>query len=108
LARERARYGSVGAHRAVDQAERNVVDADVGERPELTKAVHLSRPVVFVVDIDQADIEIYKHVLARPLRIDLLEGLPRELLLGTHTDRDLGACDQRVDPLAGTTSHVST
>src|SRR5689334_20534195 len=73
--------GSAGAaHVRADKTERDVVGRQIDHLAHLSDVADVRSPVLDVVDVDQADIEIDVHVAAGPAWIESGESFTRQLL----------------------------
>src|ERR1700761_3612291 len=92
-----SRRRSMCAHGAADQLERNIGDVQICEGTDFADAVNLRGPLVDVVDLDQADVEIDIDVLPRPPGIQVGKKFARQLGRCAGADRYPVAANDRVD-----------
>ncbi len=97
----------MSAHGTADQPERYVRNIEIGKRTDLADAVHLRRPLVDVIDLDQTNVQVYIDVVAAPAGIEVLEEHTAELYRRGRADFDLIAADDGADAGAGLPGDVA-
>src|SRR5262249_56178688 len=79
VAEEGGSRGGAGANRLVDEVEREVVDAQVGEWPQASDAVDGWAPLPRVSDLDETHVDVDEDVAPWPAVVRLLEWHMAEL-----------------------------